>query len=89
MRVSDATESSKKAGWLKKSACEKRQNVAASPPVRRSTARAVSWTRVEDGCQGWICWRRRSWTLGASEGEARMCGITVVVRVWKSSRRGG
>jgi hypothetical protein len=82
LRVSSTTASSKKAAWFAKRNAEKSQNLAGA---RRCSARPASWARVEEGCQGWICWRKMSWRLEARAGVARMWGMVVAVRVLKIS----
>lgn len=62
LRVSLTTFTSKYSACLSKSALLNSQNLSG---FVCKTATPASWTSVEDGCHGWICWRKMNWTLSA------------------------
>ena len=60
LRVSLATLTSKNSSWWLKSAALNCQNLSGA--IFR-TAAPASCVRVDDGCQGWICWRKMIWSF--------------------------
>src|SRR5262245_2008098 len=62
-RDSLAVEESKNLVCSANKAAEKAMNLEEST---RSTASAVSWVMVDDGCHGWVWWRTMMATLGNS-----------------------